>query len=172
MPASQRWPRRAASAARLAGRPAAQLAGRLAALRNQRPKCPTVSTHVSSDSCSQSKIGARSAGIAPRLSRRASTVFPNSSPGPVEQLQVLPLGHRQQFQPGADPFAAMLVALPRQAIVPAQVRPAAAAVHAVINGDLIRRNHIPPRRPGHGGAHWLIREQVFTHPSRKYTPVN
>jgi hypothetical protein len=44
MPASQRRPRRAASAARLAGRPAAKLAGRLTAPRNQRPKCPTVST--------------------------------------------------------------------------------------------------------------------------------
>jgi hypothetical protein len=105
--------------------------------RSARPSRPTCHAIVAA--------GRRSAPDRDRASLVASggAVFPNGSPGPVEQLQVLPLGHRQQFQPGANPFAAMLEALPCQAIVPAQKRRADAAVHAVINGDLIRRNHIP-----------------------------
>ena len=55
-------PRRAASAAKLSARPAAR--------RNQRPKLTTISTQISLPNPKRRRIGANSAGIAPRLSRR------------------------------------------------------------------------------------------------------
>ena len=62
IPCSQRRPCRWDAAAILDGRPTVR--------RNQRPKPATRSTQQLVDTCSRAKIGAKSAGIAPRLSAR------------------------------------------------------------------------------------------------------
>jgi hypothetical protein len=168
MPASQRRP---ASAARLAGRPAAQLAGRLAAPRNQRPKCPTVSTHVSRDRCSRSKIGARSGSrLACRVGRcclpERLAWSSRAAPGiAVGSSAAIPAG-RESIRGDARSFAL-------------SGHRASTETPGGRSGSCSdkRRPHPAQSHPSRGvlgtaGPHWLIHEQVFTHPSRKYTLVH